>query len=155
MHFPSPPSLVPMARVRCEVQATVTLGGGPYGERRYVPLGGGTVQGPELNGHVVEGGVDWQTARADGVLDIGAHYVIRTHDGALVEVQSNGLRHGHPEVMARLARGEHVESAEYFFRTVMRFTTGDAAWAHLNKVIAIAVGQREEQLVLLDVYRLT
>ena len=155
MQLPSPPSLVPMARVRCEVQSTVTLGGGPYGERRYVPLGSGTVEGPELNGHVVDGGIDWQTARTDGVLDIGAHYVIRTHDGARIEVQSNGLRHGAPEVMARLAQGERVAPSEYFFRTVMRFTTGDPGWAHLNKVIAIAVGQREAQLVLLDVYRLT
>jgi hypothetical protein len=89
------------------------------------------------------------------VLDIGAHYVIRTHDGARIEVQSNGLRHGAPEVMARLAQGERVAPSEYFFRTVMRFTTGDAGWAHLNKAIAIAVGQREAQLVLLDVYRLT
>ena len=153
--LPSPPSLLPMCQVRCEVGNLVTLGPGPYGERRYVPLGGGTVQGAELNGLLVEGGVDWQVARADGVLDIGAHYVIRTDDGALVEVQSNGLRHGPPEVMARLARGEVVGRDEYFFRTLMRFTTGHPDWLHLNKVMALAVGQREARLVVLDVYRLS
>jgi hypothetical protein len=153
--LPSPPSLLPMCQVRCEVGTLVTLGVGPYGERRYVPLGGGTVQGAELNGQLVEGGVDWQVARADGVLDIGAHYVIRTDDGALVEVQSNGLRHGPPEVMARLARGEVVGRDEYFFRTLMRFTTGHPDWLHLNKVMALAVGQREARLVVLDVYRLS
>lgn len=153
--LPPPPALVPMARVRCEVGTLVGLGAGPYGERRYVPLGGGTVEGPELNGTIVEGGVDWQIHRADGVLDIAAHYVIRTADGALVEVQSNGLRHGPPEVMARLAAGERVRPDEYFFRTVMRFTTGHPAWAHLNRVIAIAVGQREARQVMLDVYRVT
>jgi hypothetical protein len=151
----TPPGLVPMCQVRCEVGALVTLGPGPYGERRYVPLGGGTVVGPELNGTLVEGGVDWQVARADGALDIGAHYVVRTDDGALVEVQSNGLRHGPPEVMARLARGEAVGRDEYFFRTLMRFTTGHPDWLHLNKVMALAVGQREARLVVLDVYRLT
>lgn len=150
----APPGLVPMCRVRCEVGALVTLGPGPYGERRYVPLAGGTVAGPELNGAIVEGGVDWQVARADGVLDIGAHYVIRTDDGALVEVRSDGLRHGPPEVMARLARGETVGRDEYFFRTLMRFTTGHPGWLHLNKVMAIAVGQREAGRVVLDVWRL-
>ena len=144
-----------MCQVRCEVGALVTLGPGPYGERRFVPLGGGTVRGPELNGTLVEGGVDWQVARADGALDIGAHYVIRTDDGALVEVQSNGLRHGPPEVMARLARGEAVATHEYFFRTLVRFTTGHPDWQHLNKVMAIAVGQREARLVVLDFFRLT
>jgi hypothetical protein len=113
------------------------------------------VVGPELRGTIVDGGVDWQVARSDGVLDIAAHYVIRTADGALIEVQSDGMRHGRPEVMARLARGEAVARDEYFFRTVMRFQTGAAAWLHLNKVLALAVGQREAAAVLLDVYRIT
>src|SRR5438046_1413854 len=83
----------------------------------------------------------WHGNRADGVLAIAAHYVIRTNDGALIEVQSDGMRHGPPEVMARLARGDSVARDEYFFRTLMRFQTGAPAWVHLNKVMAIAVGQ--------------
>jgi hypothetical protein len=152
--LPPPPALMPMTHIDCEVKALVTLGPGPHGERRYVPLGGGTVCGPELNGTLVEGGVDWQVHRADGVLDIAAHYVIRADDGALIEVQSNGMRHGPLEVMARLARGEAVARDEYFFRTVVRFTTGAPQWAHLNKVMAIACGQREASWVRLDLYRL-
>ncbi len=152
--LPPPPALLPMCRVRCEVGALVTLGPAKHGERRYVPLGGGTVSGPELNGSLVEGGVDWQIGRADGVLEIAAHYVIRTDDGALVEIQSDGLRHGRPEVMARLARGEAVPPQDYFFRTLVRFTTGAPAWLHLNKVLAIAVGQRQASAVVLDFYRI-
>ena len=154
MTLPPAPALIPMTRIVCEVGDLVSLGDAVYGERRYVPLGGGTVEGPELDGTVVEGGIDWQLRRADGVLDIAAHYVIRTHDGALVEVRSEGMRHGAPEVMARLARGEAVQPDEYFFRTVMRFTTGDARWSHLNKTIAIARAERQARAVRLDVYRL-
>ena len=153
--LPPPPALVPMTHIRCEVGALVTLGPAKYGERRYVPLGGGTVQGPELNGTLVEGGVDWQVNRADGALDIAAHYVIRADDGGLIEVQSDGMRHGPAEVLARLARGEAVPREAYFFRTVMRFQTGAPAWLHLNKVMALAVGQRKARAVLLDVYRIT
>ncbi len=153
--LPAPPALIPMAQVLCDVGTLVTLGPGKYGERRYVPLGGGTVHGPELNGTLVEGGVDWQVNRSDGVLDIAAHYVIRTTDGALIEVQSDGMRHGPADVMARLARGELVGRDEYFFRTVMRFQTGAPQWAHLNKVLALACGQREAKRVVLDVYRIT
>jgi len=153
--LPAPPELVPMAQVRCEVGALVSLGSAKYGERRYVPLLGGTVAGPELNGAIVEGGVDWQVNRADGVLDIAAHYVIRAADGGLIEVQSDGMRHGPPEVIARLARGDAVARDEYFFRTLMRFQTGAPQWLHLNKVMALAVGQREAKLVVLDVYRIT
>lgn len=144
-----------MARIRCEVEGVVSLGPAPTGERRFVPLRGGTVEGPELQGSIVEGGVDWQIARSDGVLEIAAHYVIRTPDGALIEVQSNGLRHGPDEVMARLAAGEAVPRGAYFFRTFMRFATGAPGWAHLNKVLALASGERHARAVVLDVYRIT
>src|SRR5262245_33483314 len=151
----APPALVAMTQVRCEVGALVSLGSAKYGERRYVPLLGGAVSGPELNGRIVEGGVDWQVQRGDGALDIAAHYVIRADDGSLIEVQSDGMRHGPADVMARLARGDAVARDEYFFRTLMRFQTGAPAWLHLNKVMALAVGQRQASLVLLDVYRIT
>lgn len=155
MNPPAPPAMVFMTRIVCEVGALVSLGGpARHGERRYVPLGGGTVDGPELAGTLVEGGVDWQVQRADGVTEIAAHYVIRATDGALIEVQSEGLRHGPPEIMSRLARGEAVAPGEYFFRTQMRFTTGHPDWLHLNRVMALAVGQRERGRVLLEVWRL-
>ena len=153
--FPPPPALLPMTRVVCEVAALETLGPAPQGERRFVPLGGGTAEGPELNGRLVEGGVDWQWQRSDGVLEIAAHYVIRTDDGGLIEVRSDGLRHGPDEVMQRLARGEAVDPGEYFFRTLVRFTTGAPAWLHLNRVMALAVGRREARRVILDFYRIT
>ena len=152
--LPPPPALVPMTQGFCQVGALVSLGAAPLGERRYVPLGSGTVRGPELNGTLVEGGVDWQINRADGALEIAAHYVIRADDGGLIEVKSDGVRHGPPEVMARLARGEHVLPEDYYFRTAVRFTTGAPAWLHLNKLIAISVGQREASVVKLNFYRL-
>lgn len=153
--FPPPPALVPMTRIRCDVGPIVSLGQAKHGERRYVQLGGGTVDGPELAGTIVEGGVDWQVQRADGVTDIAAHYVVRAADGALIEIQSDGMRHGPPDVMAALARGEAVPRDAYFFRTVVKFTSGAPAWLHLNQVMALACGQREARRVVLDLYRIT
>jgi hypothetical protein len=153
---PEAPQLVLMTQLSVAVGPVVSLGApARHGERRYVTLGAGTARGPELNGTLVEGGVDWQVQRADGATDISAHYVIRTDDGALVEVQSDGVRHGPPEVMARLARGEPVPPEAYYFRTVLRFTTGHPAWLHLNKLLAIAVGRREAARVHLDVWRIS
>lgn len=149
-----PPALVLMTQLEVAVNPVVSLGGpARHGERRYVPLGSGSARGPELNGTLLEGGVDWQVQRADGATDISAHYVIRTDDGALVEVQSDGIRHGPPEVMAALARGEPLPPDAYYFRTVLRLTTGHANWLHLNKLLAIGVGRREAARVLLDVWR--
>ena len=155
LDLPPPPQLFAMAQVRCDVDAVISLGHAPYGERRFVPLRGGTVQGSELCGEILDGGVDWQINRADGVLDIEAHYVIRTPDGGLVEVTSSGMRHGPAAVLARLLSGDEVDPNAYFFRTLMRFQTGAPAWLHLNKVMAIAVGARRARQVCLDVYRIT
>ena len=57
--------------------------------------------------------------------------------------------------MAQLARGQAVPRDRYFFRTLLRFQTGAPPWLHLNRVMAIAVGERAADAVRLDVYRIT
>jgi len=147
-----PPALQYLCRITARVSALVSLGAVPYGERRYVPITGGEVEGKGLSGEVLSGGVDWQIQRRDGTLDISAQYVIRATDGALIEVESRGYRHGPAEVMARLARGESVSPDEYYFRTAMRFQTGSPAWSHLNSVLAIGKATRRPDAAVLDVF---
>jgi hypothetical protein len=94
----------------------------------------------------------WQIIRTDGTADIKARYIIETDDGAHIMVTSEGLRHGPPEVMERLARGDNVDPAHYYFRTVMRFETSNPKVDWLNRILALARGQREARAVRLDVY---
>lgn len=148
------PTLIPMCTIECDVAPLVSLGEAPMGERRFVPLGGGRVSGPELQGELIAGGVDWQWRRADGALEISAHYAVRCGDGGVVEIRSEGLRHGDADVMAALARGEAVAPERYFFRTFVRFTTGAPAWQHLNRTMAVASGARSAAGVVLAFYRL-
>jgi hypothetical protein len=67
-------------------------------------------------------------------------------------VRSDGLRHGPPDVLAALARGEPVDPGRYYFRTVMRFEAADPTVYWLNRIIAIARGAREKNAVRLDVF---
>lgn len=136
-----------------EVGEIVSMGAAPLGERRVVPITGGHFAGPELRGEVLTGN-DWQIARGDGVLELDARYVIKEERGGLVRVVSQGYRHGPPDVMARLARGEEVEPEDYFFRTTMRFETGAEHLAWLNKTIAIASAVRKARQVELKAWRL-
>jgi len=119
-----------------------------------VAIDGGSFEGPSLRGEVLAGGADWQIARPDGVLDLDARYALREQGGGLVRVLSQGYRHGPPEVLAALARGEEVEPARYFFRTVMRFETGAPELAWLNKTIAIGSAERRARKVLIAAYSL-
>ena len=146
--------VTPLFQIAAEVGEVRSLGAAPAGERRVVPILGGTFAGSGLEGTVLEGGADWQWRWADGTLAIDAHYALRERRGALIEVRSQGLRAGPPEVLDRLARGEEVPAVEYYFRTVLRFTTADAPLGWMNRIIGIATAARHARHVELDVYRL-
>lgn len=142
----------PIFTIHAELEGITSLGRTPYGERRIIGILGGSVRGPKLNGRILPGGADWQIIRTDGAADIQARYTIETDAGARIMVSSEGLRHGPPEVMERLARGDNVDPAHYYFRTVMRFETSDPKNDWLNRILALARGQREARAVRLDVY---
>jgi len=130
----------------------VSLGVGPYGERRVVDILGGRVKGPGMVGGVVPGGADWQIVRADGVVDIEAHYSLLLDDATRVEVVSVGLRHATGDVLERVARGDAVDPSDYFFRTFVRFQTGAPRLAALNRTMAVAIGARRSDRVELTLY---
>jgi hypothetical protein len=144
----------PIFQIRADLAAITDLGRTPYGQRRIIDILGGTVKGDRLNGRVLPGGADWQIIRNDGAADIQARYTIQTETGARILVSSNGLRHGPPEVLERLTRGVDVEPSLYYFRTVMRFETSDPSVDWLNRILALARGQREARAVKLDVYEI-
>jgi hypothetical protein len=100
------------------------------------------------------GRADWQTVGDDGAARLDARYTLETDSGILVQVRSQGLRHGPPDVLARLAAGEAVDPAHYYFRTVLRFETGASDLDWLNRVIAIARGVRLERAVELHAFEL-
>ena len=142
----------PIFRVHAELAEILHFGPTPYGDRRVINILGGRVEGPRLSGRVLPGGADWQIVRPDGVADIQARYTIEAEGGARVLVSSEGLRHGPADVIAQLGRGESVDPARYYFRTMMRFETADRDLAWLNCILAIARGAREAMAVRLDVF---
>ena len=144
--------LEPLFRAEITLAPAQELGDTPLGRRRIIPITGGTVSGARLSGEVLPGGADWQVIRPDGVADLDARYTIRTADGALVYVRNRGYRHGPPEVIARLARGESVDSSLYYMRTTPRFETGDERYAWLNRIVCVGSGARLAGAVRIDFY---
>jgi hypothetical protein len=142
----------PIFTINAELAPIMNLGRTPYGERRMIAITGGTVAARKLNGRVLPGGADWQIIRTDGAADIKARYTIESAAGARILVSSDGLRHVPPAVMERLGRGEQVDPALYYFRTAMRFETADPSVDWINRILALACGQREANAVRLDVY---
>ena len=132
----------PIFSIRAELEAITSLGRTPYGERRMIGIIGGTVSGLKLNGRVLPGGADWQIIRSDGAADIKARYTIETGAGALIMVTSEGLRHGPPEVMDKIAKGETVSPADYYLRIQPWFETASEKYAFLNRLLTVGIGHR-------------
>jgi hypothetical protein len=139
-------------------KATVTLlppaviGKTPPGERRMIPITGGTFTGKKLSGKILPGGADWQIIHPDGSATLDAHYLLQTDDGALIYIHNHGFRNGPPEILQKLAAGENVDPASYYFRTSPVFETGFPKYSWLNTIVGICSAVRKSDAVIIDFY---
>ena len=152
MNSPTPPRLEPVFSARIAVAAPRSLGRVAGGERRIVDIPGGEVSGPKLTGRILPGGADWQIVRDDGTAVLEARYTIEAADGALVYVRNYGYRHGPREVLARIANGEEVDPALYYFRTAPAFETAATQYDWLNRTVAVGSAVRTLDRVIIDFY---
>jgi uncharacterized protein DUF3237 len=147
------PRLTRVYRLEAALGEPLELGETAAGRRRIVPLTSGTFAGPELNGKLLPGAsADWQIVLTDGTALGDVRYTLETARGDLLYVQSRGIRHGSPDVLARLARGEDVDAAEYVFRTSTQIETAAPELEWLNKGVFVSVGGRWPGGVVYETY---
>lgn len=147
-----PPELRHVFDIEARLGPMRDLGPMPHGRRRIVPILGGSVKGPRLEAEVVPGGADWQHVRGDGVLELVARYSIRTRDGVEITVSNSGLRRAPPEVMASMARGEAVDPALVYCRTVPQFEAPPGPYEWLNASVFVATATRRPDDIHLQVF---
>ena len=131
----------PLMTVRIAAAPPQKLGAVPHGIRSIIPVTGGDFEGPRLRGKVLSGGGDWLLLRDDGVLELDLRVTLETDDHALIHMTFQGLRHGPPDVIAALGRGEVIDPASYYFRTLPRFETSTERYTYLNRIITVGVGE--------------
>jgi Protein of unknown function (DUF3237) len=132
------------------------LGRGPEGIRRFIPIIGGAVEGPDLTGHVIAAGGDSQTVRSDNVIVLEARYMIQAADGTLLSVVNRGYRHSTPEIMARLANGEPVNPEDYYFRTVAHIEAPiDSRYERFNRLLFVGTAERTVDAAIVHFYRIS
>ena len=149
---PPRPTLEHVTDLAVEAGEVRHLGAVRSGVRRIIPIVGGTMSGPLLNGRVVGHGADWQTVRGDGAAELDARYLLETDDGAEIELVDRGVRHGPPEVIRRLAAGEVLPGEDYYLRSAIRLETGDERYAWVNSTLFVGAGMRTAQGVTISVY---
>ncbi|MBU6499894.1 MAG: DUF3237 domain-containing protein [Rhodospirillales bacterium] len=152
---PAAPALEFAFEAQVRVAPAIEAGTLPAGRRRIIPILGGTVSGPRLAGTVVPGGADWQIVQPDGLTDLTARYTLQAEDGTFIGVVNRGLRHGPPEVMARLLAGERVDPALIYFRCTPVFEAPAGRHEWLARHIFLATGERHPDGVLIRFFVVT
>jgi len=134
----------PLFDLTLQVPDVRDIGETPLGRRRIATVTGGTFEGERLRGTVVGAPAgDWLLQRSDGVTVLDVRLLLRTDDGEHIYMSYRGVRHGPPDVMARLAAGESVDPKAYYFRIAPVFETAAQKYAWLNKIVAVGTGRRE------------
>lgn len=154
VYGPPKPRLEFMARFEVMLEAPVLEVGQieSLGKRRIIPITGGRFEGPRLKGQILNNGADWQFVLADGLAQIDTRYALRTDDGALIYIQTRGVRYGPRDVMAEVAKGNPVDPEKYYFRLYIQFETSSGRYAWLNRALAIGSGMRLGSAVVYDAY---
>ncbi|HEX4999787.1 MAG TPA: DUF3237 domain-containing protein [Terriglobia bacterium] len=140
--------------VHAEIGQPIRVGAVPGGERRMIPITGGTFSGPGLNGRILPGGADHQLIQPDGFSQLEARYTLETDAGETIYVTNRGIRHGPPEVLARLNAGESVDPALIYFRTAATLETASPRLQWMTRTLFVCAGERYPTGVVVRFYRL-
>lgn len=149
------PGLVHVADLVVRIAAPIEIGLIAGNLRRMIPIAGGEVLGPRIRGKVLPGGADFQLMRVDGVTDLQARYVIEIEERQLIYVENSGVRHGPPELMEKLRRGETVDPALIYFRTTPRFETAAPGYEWLMRNLFLCSGARFPDRVEMRFFQVT
>ena len=129
----------------------LNFGKSKYGERRIIPITGGTFKGSGIEGVVLPGGADWQLTRPDGDVELYARYTLKTSDGFLIQVQNRVLMH--------IPRNEGRK--EPYLRSVIDFEAPSASpYDWLNHAIFLGTLtvppsiSKDSPYVIISVYQL-
>src|ERR1700722_1024077 len=124
-----------------------------HGVRRIIPILGGEVRGEGIKGTIFPCGADFQTIRPNGFTELEAKYAFELDDGAIVYIENIGIRFGPKELLDRIAKGEIVDPASIYFRSVPKYETGAEKYDWLMENLFIGVGARHPDRVEIDVHQ--
>ena len=141
-----------IGELKIEVTGSYALGSSPLGQRKLDRLDKGRFKGPKIEAEILTGGMDLHLCGADGAFRQDVRLVLKLDDGEILLITYRGVRHGPPEVMQRIARGEQVSPDEFYLRTGLVFETASRKYDWMNRIVAVGVGRRAPGIVIYDVF---
>ncbi|KAF2219601.1 hypothetical protein BDZ85DRAFT_268714 [Elsinoe ampelina] len=119
------PKLEYVFTLNVDLAPPVDYGSTSTGDRRFIPITGGTFSGPKLSGRILPGGGDWNNVRSDGVVHVYAKYSIQADDGTIISITNEGYGRSSQDemkgVFASDYNGAPDASSEWYTKTWPRF----------------------------------
>ncbi|KAI0973115.1 hypothetical protein F4678DRAFT_427969 [Xylaria arbuscula] len=132
MPSPCPPPLVYLFTVHAEESPPVLIGDGGHGSRLFIPITGGTVTGPRVQGKVLGLGGDWGSYdTTNKTFAPDAKIVVQTSDGASILMSGHG-------------KSPYIN---------YDFETGSEIYSWLNEIIGVGIIQVGEASLTADIFQ--
>jgi hypothetical protein len=81
---------------RVTLAPATVLGETALGHRQYIPITGGEIAGPKLQGRVIPGGWDFQLRYEGGCGTLSADYFLEASDGTVIHILNESFSCGGP-----------------------------------------------------------
>ena len=146
-----PPKDAPQLEFALQLKVTLgeafSINNTQHGRRTVIPITGGTFEGPQLKGTIINGGADYQLANANGRTELEAIYCIKTDDGIYIHVRNRGI----------IAGGKDDNgNPTFYFRAAPQFEApADSRYGWLNNSLFVCAPEFSQDFkgIVLNVWR--
>ena len=141
------PQLEFVMQLKVTLGQTYSCGETQHGRRTVIPITGGTFEGPQLKGTIINGGADYQLANAQGRTELEAIYCIKTDDGIYIHVRNRGIITGGKD-----ANGNPT----FYFRAAPQFEApADSKYGWLNNSLFVCAPEFSQDFkgIVLNVWK--
>ena len=146
-----PPKDTPQLEFAMQLKVTLgeafSIDNTQHGRRTVIPITGGTFEGPQLKGTIINGGADYQLANAQGRSELEAIYCIKTDDGIYIHVRNRGI----------IASGKDADGhPTFYFRAAPQFEApADSKYGWLNNALFVCAPEFSQEFkgIVLNVWQ--
>ena len=136
------PQLEFAMQLKVTLGETFSINNTQHGRRTVIPITGGTFEGPELKGTILNGGADYQLNGANGRSEVEAIYCLKTDDGIYIHIRNRGI----------IASG----NGGFYFRCAPQFEApADSKYGWLNNALFVCEPEWSQGLkgIVLNVWK--
>lgn len=135
------------------LEQPIAVGNIPKGNRQILMGKGGEFSGEKLRGEILPHGADWYLTRPDGVGELNVRVTLKTDDGELIYMQSQGFLRYAREVAKRVLSGT-ANPDEYYLRESTVFETASEKYQWMNSIVAVGTGWYGPGMVGMSIYEI-